>query len=136
MNKNIHAITTNTENADKYSYMHNYIQPFSHKSMKCRIFFSTDICPPYLFKIPNYYFFDFFNALPHFGSFAKDERFIKLKILSCVLSYNPYILGEGSQKHFKYYFKKKKYVYFKNINFKLYAYLSFNIGLGHMLGAE
>ena len=37
MNKNIHVITTNPENSDKYSYMHNYIQPFSHKSKKCQI---------------------------------------------------------------------------------------------------
>ena len=36
MNKNIHTITANPENADKYSYMHTYIQPFSHKSKKCQ----------------------------------------------------------------------------------------------------
>ena len=35
MNKNIHTISTKPENADKYSYMHNYIQLFSHKSKKC-----------------------------------------------------------------------------------------------------
>ena len=35
MNKNIHVITTTPENADKYSYMQNYIHPFSHKSKKC-----------------------------------------------------------------------------------------------------
>ena len=36
MNKNIHTISTKPGNAEKYSYMPNYNQPFSHKSKKCQ----------------------------------------------------------------------------------------------------